>query len=146
MLIFHQGVSSTKAKKRNRTYFKVSEQNPVSVKKRVLDTFSTSSMRLQDLKRKSRLCSTIFIIYDIKLLHNVCVNQVHQFAICTICIIYYTIYHTMQYRNHVLNRKKKDIQLNILEIFHGTSICQLVLKIKYIPILRNVPAVCRMFQ
>ena len=33
MLIFHQGVSSTKAKKRNSAYFKISEQNPVSVKK-----------------------------------------------------------------------------------------------------------------
>ena len=32
MLIFHQGVSSTKAKKRNSAYFKISEQNPVSVK------------------------------------------------------------------------------------------------------------------
>ena len=42
--------------------------------------------------------------------------------------------------------EKKDIQLNILEIFLGTSICQLFLKIKYIPILRNVPAVCHMFQ
>ena len=30
---FHQGVSSTKAKKRNCAYFKISEQNPVSVKK-----------------------------------------------------------------------------------------------------------------
>ena len=30
---FHQGVSSTKAKKRNSAYFKISEQNPVSVKK-----------------------------------------------------------------------------------------------------------------
>ena len=33
MLIFHQGVSSTKAKKGNSAYFKISEQNPVSVKK-----------------------------------------------------------------------------------------------------------------
>ena len=42
--------------------------------------------------------------------------------------------------------QKKSIQWNILEIFHGTSICQSFLNIKYIPILRNVPAVCPMFQ
>ena len=34
MLIF-QGVSSTKSKKRNSAYFKISEQNPVSVKKNI---------------------------------------------------------------------------------------------------------------
>ena len=34
MLIFHQGVSSTKAKKRDSAYFKISEQKPVSVKKK----------------------------------------------------------------------------------------------------------------
>ena len=33
MLIFHQGVSPTEAKKRDSAYFKISEQNPVSVKK-----------------------------------------------------------------------------------------------------------------
>ena len=33
MLIFHQGISPTKPKKRNTAYFKISEQNPVSVKK-----------------------------------------------------------------------------------------------------------------
>ena len=44
MLIFHQDVSSTKAKKRDSAYFKISEQNPVSVKKKKIpDTFSTSS-------------------------------------------------------------------------------------------------------
>ena len=90
-------------------------------------------------------CAQQFLLFHIKPLHNVCANQVHQFVICTICKIYYTKYHTIQYRNHVLNRKK-DIQWNILEIFHGTSICQLFLKIKYIPILRNVPAACPMFQ
>ena len=62
MLIFHQGVWSTKAKKRNSAYFKISEKNPVSVKKKLPDTFSTSSKRLQDCKWKPRLCSTIFII------------------------------------------------------------------------------------
>ena len=33
MLIFYQGVSSTKAKKGDSAYLKNSEQNPVSVKK-----------------------------------------------------------------------------------------------------------------
>ena len=83
-------------------------------------------------------------------MHNVCANQVHQFAICTICIIYYTKYHTIQYWNHVLNRKKKDIQSNILEIFHGTSICQLFLKIEYISIcvmcLLCAPCSSKQFQ
>ena len=41
-----------------------------------------------------------------KPLHNVCANQVHQFVICTICIIYSTKYHTIQHRKLVLNRKK----------------------------------------
>ena len=35
MLIFHQGVSSTKAKKRNNAYLEISKQNPVSVKKKI---------------------------------------------------------------------------------------------------------------
>ena len=35
MLIFHQGVSSTKAKERDNAYLKISEQNPVSVKKEI---------------------------------------------------------------------------------------------------------------
>ena len=48
-----------------------------------------------------------FLWFHIKPLHNVCANQVQQFAICTICIIYYTKYHTIQYRDHVLNRKKR---------------------------------------
>ena len=42
--------------------------------------------------------------------------------------------------------EKKDIQQNILQIFHESSICQLFLKIKDIHILRNVPAVCPKFQ
>ena len=48
--------------KRNSAYLKISKQNPVSVKKKIPDIFSTSSKRLQDPKWKSRLCSTIFII------------------------------------------------------------------------------------
>ena len=36
-----------------------------------------------------------------------CANKVHQFTIYTICVIYYTKYHTIQYRNHVMNRKKR---------------------------------------
>ena len=42
--------------------------------------------------------------------------------------------------------EEKKYSINIVEIFHGTSTCQLFLKIEYIPILRNVPAVCPMFQ
>ena len=145
MLIFHEGVSSNKAKKKNSAYFKISEQNPVSVKKKITDIFSTSSKRFQD-PNESQGCAQQFLYeFHIKPLHNVCTNQVHQFAISTICIIYYTKYHTTQYRNHVLNRKK-DIQPIILEIFHGSSICQLFLKIKHFHILRNVPAMCPMFQ
>ena len=80
MPIFHQGVSSTKAKKRNSAYFKILEQNPASVKKKKLpDAFSTSSKRLQDPKWKSRLCSTIFI-FHIKPLHKYTNSQYVQYA------------------------------------------------------------------
>ena len=39
MIIFHQGVSSTKAKKINSAYFNISEQNSVSVKKKNNNTW-----------------------------------------------------------------------------------------------------------
>ena len=67
-------------------------------------------------------------------------SQYVQFAL-------YTIQNIMQFNIETMCwTDKKGIQWNILEIFHGTFICQLFLKIKYIPILRNVPAVCLMFQ
>ena len=53
MLIFHQGVSSTKAKKRISAYFKISEQNPVSVKKitwyilNFIEALAGSEMKVQ---------------------------------------------------------------------------------------------------
>ena len=61
MLIFHQGVSSTKAKKGNSAYFKISEQKPISVKEELPDTFSTSWKRLQDPKaNESQGCAQQF--------------------------------------------------------------------------------------
>ena len=42
--------------------------------------------------------------------------------------------------------EKKDILQNILELFHGSIIFQLFLKMKYIHILRHVSAVRPMFQ
>ena len=51
-----------------------------------------------------------------------------------------------QFNIETVRWTEKKIKKNILQIFHGTSICQLFLKIKYIPILRYVPAVCPMFQ
>ena len=54
MLIFHQGVSSTKAKKRNSAYLKISKQNPVSVKKKIawyilnfIEAFAGSQMKVK---------------------------------------------------------------------------------------------------
>ena len=84
LFIFFQGASATKAKKRNSAYFKISGQNHASVKTKKYLIHSQLHP-----KWKSRLCSTI-LWFHIKPLHNVCANQVHQFAICTICIIYYT--------------------------------------------------------
>ena len=112
--------------------------------KKIPDTFSTSSKRLQEPKWKSMLCSTIFII-SYQTLRNVCVNQVHQFAICTICTIHYTKYHTIQYRNHVLNRKKR-YSIKYFRNISWDIYMSIISQIKYIPILRNMPAVCPMFQ
>ena len=60
MFIFHQGVSSTKA--RNIVLTSKFRMKSCISKKKIPDTFSTSSKPLQDPKWKSRLCSTIFII------------------------------------------------------------------------------------
>ena len=80
-----------------------------SKKKELPHTFSTSSKRLQDRKWKSRLCSTIFVISYQTLAQCMC-HQVHQFAVCTICIIYYTKYHTIQYWNRVEQKKIYSIK------------------------------------
>ena len=121
----------------NSADLKISEQNPVSVKRNQPYLIHPQlSWRACRIPNESQGCAQQFLQFHIKPLHNVCANQVHQFATCTICIIYYTKYHIIQHRNHVLTveQKKKDIQSNILEIFHETSICQLFLKIRYIPI------------
>ena len=96
-------------KKRDSAYFKISEQNPASVKKKFPDTFSHSSKRLQDPKWKSRLCSTIFIISYQTLAQCMCQSSTPIRNMYNLHHRYYTKYHTIQYRNHVLNRKK-DIQ------------------------------------
>ena len=64
MLVFHQGVSSTKVKKRNSAHFNIYKQNPVSVKKNYLIHFlhTTSSKHLQDPIWKSRLWWTFIFI------------------------------------------------------------------------------------
>ena len=63
-IFFHQGVSSTKAKKSSEIVHSSKLQNKIlyQSKKELAHTFSTSLKRLQDRKWKSRLCSTIFII------------------------------------------------------------------------------------
>ena len=60
MHIFHQGVTSTKAKKGNNAYFKISEQNPVSVKKITwyILNFQQSACRLPD---ESQGCAQQFL-------------------------------------------------------------------------------------
>ena len=113
--------------------------------KKIPDTFSTSSKRLQDPKLKSRLCSNIFIISYQTLAQYMCQSSTPIHYMYNLHNILYKIsYNSIS--KPCVEKKKKDIQWNILEIFHGTSICQLFLKIKYIPILRNVHAVCPMFQ
>ena len=107
MLVFHQGVSSTKVKKRNSAHFNIYKQNLVSVKKTTSYIFFIQLHRSTcRIPYESQGCDEHLFLFHIKPLHNVCANQVHQFAICTICIVYCTKYHTVQYRNHVLNRKK----------------------------------------
>ena len=164
MLIFHQGVSSTKTKKRTKSAkmcqqfnklnnslkkyifpkvgssadLKISEQNPVSVKKKswyilnFIEALAGFQMNVKAVLKK--------IKFHIKPLHNVCANQVHQFAICTICIIYYTKYYTIQYRNHVFNRKKRCS----IKYFRGISwdiYMSIIYQNRIYPYLRNVPAV-----
>ena len=68
-------------------------------------------------------------------------SQYVQFALYTIYKISYN-----SISKPCVEQKKKRYSIRYLKIFHGTSICQLFLKIQYIPILRNVPAVCPMFQ
>ena len=176
MLIFHQGVSSTKAKKRtksakmckqfnnlnrslkkmnkyifpkdgNSADFKISEQNPVSVKKKQT-TYLIHSQLHQSAYRipnESQGCAQQFLWFHIKPLHNVCANQVHQFTIYKICITYYIKCHTIQYRNNVLNRKK----WYSIKYFRNISwdiYTSIISQNKIYPYLRNVPAVCPMFQ
>ena len=101
--------------------------------KKIPDTFSTSSKRLQDPKWKSRLFSTIFVTSYQTLAQCMCQSSTPIRNIYNLHNILYKKIYIIQYRNHVLNRKKY-IQWNILEIFHGTSICQLFINIKYSPI------------
>ena len=126
MLIFHQGVSSTKTKKRNSAYLKISKQNPVSVKKHTwyilnfIEALAGSQMKVKAVLKKFKIsyqtlaqymCQSSTPIHYMYNLHNI-LYKISYNSISKPCV-----------------EKKKDIQWNILEIFHGTSMCQLFLKI-----------------
>ena len=105
----YQGVSSTKAKKRNSAYFKISEQNPVSVKKNYLihSQLHRSACRIPN---ESQGCARQFLWFHIKSLHNVGANQVHQFAICTICKIFFKISYNSISKPCVEQKKRYSIK------------------------------------
>ena len=100
---FHQGVSSTKVKKRNSAYFQISNKILYQSKKntwyilKFIEALARSQMKVKAVLNK---------FYNF--ISNPCTMYVpiKYPAICTICIIYYTKYHTIQYRNNVMNRKK----------------------------------------